>query len=116
MNLDGLRLFFVFLAVHCVCDFALQSDTMGREKKRASGTALQLVVPWYYWMTAHALIHGLGVMVATQSLVLGLAESAAHFLIDFGKCEGKYGIHVDQGLHVACKVAWCLLVLHGGLP
>ncbi len=34
----------------------------------------------------------------------GLLEFAVHFLIDFGKCEGWYDFHVDQGLHVACKV------------
>jgi hypothetical protein len=115
MHWEGTRLLFVLLAVHCLCDFALQSDTMGREKKRSSTTALQAAVPWYYWLTAHALIHGLGVMVVTQSLVLSLAESVGHFLIDFGKCEGKYGIAVDQALHVGCKVAWWLLIVYGGV-
>ena len=36
-----------------------------------------------------------------------------HWLIDFGKCEKWFGIHVDQGLHVACKVLWCVLIWQG---
>ena len=42
------------------------------------------------------------------NLALGfaVAESVAHWLIDHGKCQKLYGIHLDQGLHVLCKVAW----------
>jgi len=104
---------FLLLASHCVCDFALQSDTMGREKKRSSTTALQTAVPWYYWLTAHAFIHGLGVWLVLHSLPLALAEIVAHFAIDLGKCEGKYGIRVDQSLHIVCKVLWLVLSMRG---
>lgn len=105
--------FFLLVAAHYVCDFALQSDTMGREKKRSSTTPLQAAVPWYYWLTAHSVIQGLGVWVVLHSLPLALVETGAHFAIDFGKCEGKYDIRVDQGLHIACKALWLLLVSRG---
>lgn len=104
---------FFLLGGHALCDYALQSDTMSREKNRKSTTALQASVPWYYWLTAHAWVHGLAVLVVTHAIVLALAEVAAHWLIDFGKCEGRYKIAVDQWLHIACKVAWWWLAMKG---
>jgi hypothetical protein len=44
--------------------------------------------------------------VVTGSATLGLLETVAHWAIDFGKCEKWYSIHVDQALHLLCKVAW----------
>lgn len=83
---------------------------MATEKCRHSTSALQQAVPWYYWLTAHAIIHGGAVLLITGSLTLGLLETLIHWFIDFGKCEKWFGIHVDQGLHVACKVLWCVLI------
>ena len=34
-------------------------------------------------------------------------------VIDHGKCQKWYGIHVDQGLHVACKLLWWGLLAGG---
>lgn len=99
-------LLFVFLAGHFVADYALQSDTMAREKRRSSETDLQKIVPWYWWLTAHAFTHGFMVWYISQSWILGLAETIAHWFIDFGKCEGFYGLKTDQLLHVFCKILW----------
>lgn len=98
-----LELLFLLIAVHYLCDFPLQSDTMSREKKRRRNVT---EVSWYWWMAAHGLIHGLGVFVVTRSLVLAIVESFVHPLIDFGKCEGRYGMAADQGLHMVCKLVW----------
>ena len=100
------ELLFLLIAAHCVCDFSLQSGTMAREKRRASTTELQAKVPWFWWLAAHAVIQGLGVLLVTRSLPLALAETGAHFVIDFGKGEGWYGMAGDQGLHLACKLCW----------
>lgn len=101
--------FFFLLAVHALLDFPLQGDAVAVNKNRNANTELQKHVPWYYWMGAHALIHGGGVALVTNSLGLGLAETVCHFLIDFGKCEKKYSIHGDQALHVLCKVVWVII-------
>jgi hypothetical protein len=47
----------------------------------------------------------------TGSPPLAALEFAAHWLIDWAKCEGKTGIHADQLLHVACKALWAGLAL-----
>jgi len=100
---------FYLLGWHFTADFALQGDTMAREKNRNLKTDLQKHIPWWHWMLAHSFIHGLGVAVITQSAVLGAAEVACHFVTDFFKCEKKYGINVDQGIHVLCKVLWLVI-------
>ena len=108
------------LAGHALMDYALQTDPMAVCKCRRSNHPLQQSVPWYYWMTAHALLHGatVGVLIrwgygdlwgdAVWNLALGfaVAETIAHWLIDYGKCEKFISIHTDQALHVLCKVAW----------
>lgn len=106
---------FLLLCGHALADFALQSDVMAKGKNRNRPIDLAAVPPgqkvmptWPYWLTAHALIHGL-VVAMFLGPQAGIAEAAAHWLIDFGKCESWYGIHVDQAAHVACKVAWFLI-------
>jgi Protein of unknown function (DUF3307) len=107
--------FFALLVGHAIADFPLQAGPMATEKCRHSTSPLQTAVPWYYWLTAHAVIHGGFVYWLTGSLTLGLLETVIHWFIDFGKCEKWFGIHVDQGLHVACKVLWCVLIAQGTL-
>ncbi|MCS7269838.1 MAG: hypothetical protein NZ703_02035, partial [Gemmataceae bacterium] len=72
-------------------------------------------------LAAHALVHGAVVGLVfhmfgagwTWVTLLFLLESGAHALIDWGKCQGWYGIHIDQGLHLLCKCVWCSLGLGG---
>jgi hypothetical protein len=108
-----LTLAFWLLVAHFVADYPLQGDTTAREKNRHSTTELQKHVPWFYWLTAHALMHGGAVALITGWLTLGAAETLAHWLIDFGKCERWYSIHADQALHLGCKVVWLLVALGG---
>jgi hypothetical protein len=37
-----------------------------------------------------------------------LPEAMAHAWIDFGKNDGWYGFHLDQLMHVLCKLIWLL--------
>lgn len=99
---------FLLVALHFLADFALQSDTMAREKSAASDTPLQKAVPWYYWLAAHSFIHGLMVWAATREIRFALIEVIAHFHIDYWKCRRLYPIWVDQTLHLAFKVAYVL--------
>lgn len=98
---------------HAWSDFALQSDSMAKGKNRHRKTepppGAKYQPTWFYWLTAHALIHGSIVAFVTQNIWLGVSETVAHWCIDFGKCENWYGIHVDQGLHGICKILWWVL-------
>lgn len=99
---------FHLLCGHALADFALQSNDIAQGKNRNIHTAL-FGVPWYYWLTAHALIHGGTVAVITDNTYFGIAETVLHWAIDFYKCEKRYGIHDDQLFHVLCKVMYCLI-------
>lgn len=92
------------LVGHAVADFWAQSDALAMLKNRHRNTSPYL--PWYYALSAHALMHGAAVAFVTDSVGLGLVEAVAHWIIDFGKCENWYDIHVDQFLHVLCKAAY----------
>jgi hypothetical protein len=104
---------FWLLVGHAVADFVLQNEVMAKGKNRnVRGTAPpgQTYMPcWPYWLTAHALVHGGAVALATGSTALGCAETVAHWVIDFYKCEGCYGVHADQGMHIGCKALWWVL-------
>jgi hypothetical protein len=111
-------LFPVFIALligHAFADFVLQSGDMARGKRRhfyypvPDGQRTQIV--WPYWLASHAIMHGTMVLLFTRQPLLGLAEALAHAAIDFGKCEGKFGVHTDQFLHVLCKLVWITLLV-----
>lgn len=102
-------IFFLLIAAHAAFDYALQGDTVAVNKNPNANTPLQKHVPWYYWLGSHALMHGGAVALITGSAWLGLAEAVAHCAIDYGKCLGKYSIHIDQLLHLVCKIVWLLV-------
>lgn len=116
-----LVLAFRLLCGHGLSDFSLQTEWMARNKNRhntPAGYDPALHGPqqtiWPYVLSAHALIHGLAVYLATGVVLLGIAETVAHWLIDFGKCERWYGVHVDQGAHLLCKAGWLFLAMRLG--
>lgn len=104
------------LAGHALADFVLQHETMAQSKCPGSAHPAARLVPWYYWLGSHALLHGAVVgLIFLQAgvprplvAVLFAGETMAHALIDLGKCAGWYGIHRDQFLHLTCKLLWCL--------
>ncbi len=108
-----LALFFAFAIAHVLADFPLQGDYLAREKQRskASGTW-----EWLIALTSHSLIHAGGVWLVSGSVILGAAELVLHWLIDFGKGEGRYGFATDQGLHLWCKLIYVVLLATGVIP
>jgi len=111
-----MTLFFQLLVGHALGDFVFQRSIMATSKCRHAEiykTAGPRFPAWWYWMGAHALVHGGLVYLVTRSLALGLAETVLHFVIDVGKCERWYGVHVDQALHVLCKIAYVYLLSAG---
>lgn len=104
-------LFFKLLCGHALGDFALQNDFIATYKSRHMKLGSDTI--WPYILGSHCLIQGLMVYLALGSLALALCETATHFIIDFAKCEKIFGFHIDQGLHVVCKVLWLALFMHG---
>lgn len=109
---------FYLLVAHALCDFSLQTEPMAKGKNRNRPIDLTSIPPgqkpqvvWYHWLTAHAFIHGGAVGIVTGVWWLGVLETIAHWTIDFFKCENKYGINTDQGLHLGCKLLWAIIAV-----
>lgn len=67
---------------------------------------------WFYWMSAHALIHGgLIIMVFPEFWYLGLIEMITHFFTDVGKCEQRYNVHTDQLFHLLFKLCYLWIMV-----
>lgn len=109
---DVLQLFALLLAGHAVADYPMQGAFLSAAKSRFSPMA---GVPWYQPMFAHCLIQGGMVGIITGSLLLGVMEFCAHWLIDDLKCGKRIGFNVDQLLHILCKVVWVALATSGVL-
>jgi hypothetical protein len=106
---------------HALCDYPLQGDSMAKGKNRHTppfnvppgqkpGTV------WPYWLGSHALIHGGMVALVTGSILLGVCETVAHAIIDILKCENVTNLHIDQLLHVVCKLLWVAAAFNGFAP
>ena len=111
-----LPLLFQMVIGHAIADFVLQPDAMGFGKNRnndAQKTKGALFPHWYYWMTSHALVHAGAVYLLTGNIYIGLVELVLHWIIDFCKCEGWFNVHIDQSLHLFCKVGYCALIYYG---
>src|SRR5512135_2500192 len=107
------QLAFSLVAMHFVLDYPLQGDTVAVQKSPLCNPQLSKAVPWYYWMTAHSLMHGGGVLLLTGSLELALIESVVHFVTDYRKCQGKISIHTDQAIHLICKAVYVFAIWRG---
>lgn len=106
-----MELFFLLCCGHALADYPLQADFLAKGKNRHTP-----VIPgqlfWPHCLTAHALIHAGTVWVITGSMACALIEAAAHWWIDFAKCEGWTNIHVDQLLHYACKLCYAVVLVN----
>ncbi|MBQ14898.1 MAG: DUF3307 domain-containing protein [Gammaproteobacteria bacterium] len=106
------NLFILFFG-HALADFVLQPDAMGYGKNRNDkihDMEHSLFPVWYYWLTAHAMVHGGIVYMITDSLLLGVVEVLIHWITDFSKCEGWITMHQDQAVHIGCKVGYSFLL------
>lgn len=110
---------------HALADYPLQGDFLARAKNH---TAPIPGVPWIHGLFWHSVIHGGAVGLITGSVLLGVLETLVHMGIDHAKCAGWFGesadpavidyfqrraFHIDQALHVACKVLWVVLYAGG---
>ena len=106
-------LFFAFAIAHALADFPLQGDYLARMKRRDQASSPS---EWIISLTAHSLVQAGGVWIVSGSALLGATELCLHWLIDLGKGEGKFGYVADQGLHLACKVAYVAVLVLGMAP
>jgi len=53
------------------------------------------------------------VFLISGSWVLGAIETVLHTIIDYTKCEHWIGLHVDQALHILCKIAYVYVIYQG---
>lgn len=105
--------FFQLIVAHAVADFVLQQEAMVLGKNRQSeihNKPGNHFPAWYYWLTAHSLVHGGAVYLVTGNLIFGVIEVLLHWIIDYSKCEGWVDFHQDQALHIGCKIAYCFLI------
>ena len=100
--------FLWMLVAHALCDYPLQGDFLARAKNRNQPIP---GVPWQQALAAHALIQAGAVAFVTGNVWLGALEFVAHLLIDWAKCDGRLSFNTDQALHVACKIAWALMLV-----
>ena len=104
---------------HMLADYPLQGAFLAQTKNRHGkppdlpGEASPVRGLWVHALTAHALIQGGAVWIITGSFTLGMVEVVLHWLIDFAKCEGWFGYHTDQALHVLCKALYTALIVGG---
>ena len=83
---------FLLVCGHAAGDFVLQPDAMGYGKNRNDkihDKEHSLFPHWYYWMTAHALVHGGIVYLVTNSWI---------------------DIDPDQAIHIGCKIGYALVL------
>lgn len=116
-------LVFAMVIGHVVADYPLQGQFLAMGKNRNLDATILFGgarVPrglWIHLLTAHSLVQAGVLWVITGSLTLALIELVAHWVIDFAKCEGWTNFHVDQALHVACKLVYAgILVAGWGFP
>jgi hypothetical protein len=114
-------LLFFLIAAHFLMDYALQTEMIATCKCRDSEQPLAKAVPWYHWLTAHAVLHGAAVGVVirwfeydwTVVATLAMCETVIHWIIDYGKCQNWFNIHADQAFHFVCKILWWGLIAVG---
>lgn len=106
---DWIAAFLLLVGLHFLFDYPLQGDFLAQQKNPECKARY---VPWYHANFAHAAIHGLPVGIVTGSVTLGLYEVMFHFAIDLLKSKGFINIHIDQFLHISCKVMWLIMAYY----
>jgi hypothetical protein len=107
---------FAFLIGHSVADYPLQGEFLALGKNHRNSPEWRHLKPesmrglWLHCLTAHSLIHAGVVWAISGVFSLGVMEFILHWVIDYIKSAGLTNLHHDQLLHVACKVAYVILL------
>ena len=104
---SNLSQLFYLLCAHALADYVFQTPKLGRLKqKNYRGKDRKIYGPWWWSMTAHALVNGFFVGYIMHWWVIGLLETAVHFGLDTMKSEKKIDRDQDQLGHLISKVVW----------
>ncbi len=107
----GLQIFFALLIAHALFDYPLQGDFLSRNKNRHYKDENNNVKGlWIHCLTSHSILHAGSVWLITGSFIIGIMEFALHWIIDFLKCEGITNFHIDQFLHVLCRILYVIIL------
>ncbi len=115
--------FFALAIGHFLADYPLQGEFLAIRKNHRLPPDADQGVPdfielpnqlWVHCLTAHCMIHAGLVWIITGNVFLGLAELVLHWIIDFLKSAGLTNFHVDQFLHMACKVGYIFALPYPG--
>ena len=105
---------FALVITHAIADFPLQGAFLAQGKNRhLVNSEFQGDEPrflWAYCLTAHSLVQSGGVWLITGSFVLAFVEFVLHWLLDYAKCESWTNFHMDQLLHVVCKIGFAIVL------
>ncbi len=116
--MEVLSILLLLLAGHFVGDFVLQPSPMSSGKNRNNSRERfdDGFPQWYYWLSAHASMHGLIVYLITDSIIFMLLELISHWVIDLIKCDKLINLHQDQALHILSKIVYVLIIFFYGIP
>lgn len=106
------QLFLLLVFFHFLADFPLQGDYLAKAKNRHTDLGKD---HWGLALFAHSFIHAGFVFMVTSSIIVATLELVSHAVIDYLKCENKFGIHVDQALHICLKLIWVTLIYVYGI-
>jgi len=104
---------FGLFGAHMLADFVFQSETMAKGKnfrnKITPPPGQKQKPTWYFWMSAHAFLHGVAIYWMTWNIYFAILEIPLHFVIDCTKCKNWTSPLVDQLLHYSCKVFYIII-------
>jgi len=107
----GFQIFFALLIAHALFDYPLQGDFLSRNKNRHFKDENNNVKGlWIHCLTSHSILHAGSVWLITGSFIIGIMEFVLHWIIDFLKCEGITNFHIDQFLHVLCRILYVIIL------
>lgn len=99
---DAVTLLAVLVLVHLLMDYPLQGDFLAKGK----AGAFEPHAPAWLLLLSHVLMHGIAVGLVMGSILFGLVEMAAHWIIDRWKIKGSISFVQDQCWHLFCKVVY----------
>lgn len=106
-----LILLFLLIVGHCLCDYPLQGDFIGKFKNPSNPNPFPSGShPWLVLMSAHCFIHAGAVYLITGIIWFALAELLLHFIIDVCKNNNKISFNMDQWLHIFCKACYVVVI------
>ncbi|MFZ4764229.1 MAG: DUF3307 domain-containing protein [Roseimicrobium sp.] len=114
---QGLVVLFALLIGHAIADYPLQGDFLAIHKDRHARKGSNDFPPtlWLHCLIAHSLVHAGAVWIVTGHVAFAFAELILHFILDAAKCERWTSYHIDQLLHVMCKVGYVAILLCCGI-